>query len=319
MAYQRSAALKAAIELEIFTEIAKGNDTAQAIAKSIGAPVRGVRILCDYLTIMGLLSKEGDRYTCGLEAKIFLDKNSPAYFGDAARFLTDPMLTAPFQDLAQVVRTGRTTLPGQGTVSYDNPIWVEFAEAMGPMQVMAAEEIAGIVAGKGELSVLDIAAGHGLFGIAIAQKNPQARVTALDWAHVLEVATRNAKKMGVADRHTLLPGDAFAVEFEGPYDLVLVTNFYHHFDLPTCAKLTRKIFAAVKPGGRLATLDFMPNEDRVSPPQSASFAITMLGSTESGDAYPFAEYEQMFREAGFARSEPHALTKSPGTLIVSTK
>ena len=318
-AYHRTAAIKAAIELELFTEIGKGSHTAEAIAKGIGASVRGTRILCDFLTIMGLLSKEGDQYSNGLEASVFLDKSSHGYFGGAARFLLDPKLTAPFQDLAKIVRDGRTTLPDEGTVSYDNPIWVEFAEAMAPMQFMASLEIAGIVGGEGEMEVLDIAAGHGLFGIAIAQRNPAARVTALDWAHVLDVATENAKKMGVADRHTALPGSAFTVDFGGPYDVVLMTNFYHHFDMATCEGLTEKIFAALKPGGKCVTLDFVPNEDRVSPPAAASFAMTMLGSTASGDAYTFKEYDAMFSKAGFVASEKHALEKSAGTLIVSAK
>jgi hypothetical protein len=125
--------------------------------------------------------------------------------------------------------------------------------------------------------------------------------------------------MGVADRHALLPGDAFAVDFAGPYDIILVTNFFHHFDMATCEGLTRKIQSALKPGGRCVTLDFVPNEDRVSPPQSAPFAMMMLGTTESGDAYTFSQYEKMFQGAGFASSEAHALTKSPGTLIVSKK
>src|SRR5580700_5752435 len=248
-AYQRSAAIKAAIELDLFTEIGKGNRTAAALANALPASARGVRILCDFLTIMGFLSKEGEEYSVGIDAALFLDRNSRAYFGGAARFLLDPKLIAPYLNLAEIVRTGRTTLPDEGTVSYDNPIWVEFAEAMAPMQFMAAQEIAGVLGTEGEVHVLDIAAGHGLFGIAMAQKNPQARVTALDWAHVLEVATANAKKMGVAERHTALPGDAFAVEFGGPYDVVLVTNFFHHFDVPTCDRLIRKIFTAVKPGG----------------------------------------------------------------------
>jgi 2-polyprenyl-3-methyl-5-hydroxy-6-metoxy-1,4-benzoquinol methylase len=317
--YQRTAALKAAIELELFTEIGKGSHTVEAIAKGIGASARGTRILCDYLTIMGFLSKEGGEYSNGLEAGIFLDKSSRGYFGGAARFLLDPELMAPFSSLSEIVRSGRTTLPDEGTVSEDNPIWVEFAEAMAPMQFMEAQEIAGIVGGEGEMEVLDIAAGHGLFGIAMAQRNPRARVTALDWANVLSVATGNAKKMGVADRLTALPGSAFTVEYGGPYDVVLVTNFYHHFDMPTCEGLTRKIFAALKPGGRCVTLDFVPNEDRVSPPPSASFAMMMLGSTVAGDAYTFKEYDMMFSKAGFASSEAHKLEKSPGTLIVSAK
>ncbi len=321
--YQRSAALKAAIELDLFTAIAKGSNKVDAIATAIGASTanngRAVRILCDFLTLMGLLSKEGGEYSLGLEARLFLDKSSPAYFGGAARFILDPQVTAPFADLAQIVRTGRTTLPDEGTVSHDNPVWVEFAEAMAPMQFMPAKEIAAIAAGDAELSVLDIAAGHGLFGIMIAQQNPKARVTALDWANVLAVAKQNAVKLGVADRLTLLPGDAFTLDFGGPYDVVLVTNFFHHFDLATCEGLIQKVSAALKPGGRCLTLDFVPNDDRVSPPAAAGFAMQMLGGTPSGDAYTLAQYTAMFEKAGFSSSVAHTLEKSPGTLIVSTK
>jgi ubiquinone/menaquinone biosynthesis C-methylase UbiE len=318
-AYQKSAALAAAIELDVFTEIAKGNQTADAIAAAVSASSRGVRILCDYLVICGFLTKEGTKYSLTLDSATFLDRNSPAYFGSAARFMLDPRLTAPYKDLTEVVRRGRTTLPDEGTVSHDNPIWVVFAKQMAPMIYPSAVEIAELVAGDGELKVLDIAAGHGLFGISIAARNPKSRITALDWPNVLAVATENAQKFGVADRHSTLPGDAFTTEFGGPYDVVLVTNFFHHFDPPTCEKLMRKVLAALAPGGRCVMLDFVPNEDRVSPPVPAGFAMMMLGTTASGDVYTFAEYDEMFRNAGFAGSEHHALSKAPQTLIVSRK
>ena len=319
IAYQRTSALKAAIELDLFTEIAKGNRSVEALSNALPGSPRAVRILCDYLAIIGFLQKNSDQYSLTSESSIFLDRNSPAYIGGAAKFLLDPKLLAPFQDLAEIVKTGRTTMPDEGTVSYDNPIWVEFAEAMAPMQFMAAKEIAAAVAGEVPMRVLDIAAGHGLFGIMIAQQNPQAQIVALDWPDVLAVATDNAKKLGIADRHSLLPGDAFTVDYGGPYDLILVTNFFHHFDIPTCEKLIAKIAGALKPGGKCATLDFVPNEDRVSPPQSATFAMMMLGSTASGDAYTLSEYKQMFDKAGFVSTELRTLSKSPGTLLVSTK
>ena len=318
-AYQRSAALKAAIELDVFTEIARGNRSADAIAKAVSASIRGVRILCDYLVVSGFLSKDGDQYSLTVDSGMFLDRNSPAYFGSAARFLLDPRLIAPFLNLTDVVRAGKTTLPGEGTVSRDNPIWVDFAKQMAPMIFPAAAEIAGLVAGDGEIRVLDIAAGHGLFGIMIAQQNSKAQITALDWPNVLAVATENAEKFGVARRHSTLAGDAFEAEYDGPYDLILVTNFFHHFDPPTCEKLMRKIVAALAPGGRCVTLDFVPNDDRVSPPVAAGFAMMMLGTTVAGDVYTFAEYQTMFRNAGFASSELHPLTRAPETAIVSRK
>ena len=318
-AFQRSAALKAAIDLDLFTLIAEGQNTAEALATALSAPPRGVRILCDFLVMQGLLSKQGSVYANSLESSLFLNQQSPGYFGGVSRFLLDPRLMAGFHDLAQVVRTGRTTLPDQGTVSDDNPIWVEFARHMAPMMFPASQDMAEVLAGRGPLRVLDLAAGHGVFGVAIAQRNPEAHVTALDWENVLAVATENAEKMGVATRYAPLPGSAFTTDFGGPYDLVLVTNFFHHFDQATCVSLMKKVAASLAPGGRCATLDFVPNEDRVTPWASASFAIVMLGSTVTGDAYTAAEYQAMLAEAGYTESTFLPLAHSPETLIVSTK
>lgn len=316
-AFQQSAALKAAIELDLFTQIARGNQTVDALSNALSASTRGVRILCDFLVIHGLLNKSGSDYSLTPDSAAFLDRSSPAYFGSVTGFLLDPRVTDPFRSLAEAVRTGTTTLPGEGTVSDDNPVWVEFARSMVPMMFPAGKQMAALLAGTTELRVLDIAAGHGMFGILLAQQNPKAHITALDWPNVLAVATENAEKLGVAKRHTLLPGSAFDADFGGPYDLILVTNFFHHFDQPTCEQLMRKIHAALAPGGQCATLEFVPNDDRVSPPAAATFAMVMLGTTASGDAYTFAEYDTMFSNAGFSASSAHPLQHSPETVILS--
>jgi 2-polyprenyl-3-methyl-5-hydroxy-6-metoxy-1,4-benzoquinol methylase len=316
-AYQRSVALKAAIELDVFTEVARGSRSVEAIAKAVKASSRGIRILCDYLVISGFLAKSGEEYSLTVNSATFLDRSSPAYFGSVAMFLLDPRMVAPFLNLTEAVRNGTTTLPGDGTVSHDNPVWVDFAKQMAPMVFPGAVEVAGLVAGDGEMRVLDIAAGHGLYGIMIAKQNPKAQITALDWPNVLAVATENAEKFGAADRHRLLPGDAFEAEFGGPYDVVLVTNFFHHFDPPTCEGLMRKIRASLAPRGRCVTVDFVPNDDRVSPPMAAGFAMMMLGTTAAGDAYTFAEYETMFRNAEYTSSELHSLNRAPQTVITS--
>jgi SAM-dependent methyltransferase len=153
--------------------------------------------------------------------------------------------------------------------------------------------------------VLDIAASHGVFGIAFAKANPRAEVYACDWKNVLPFARERAEREGVADRFHEIPGSAFDVDFGADFDLVLVPNFFHHFDPKTNERLMRKIHAALRTGGRCVTLEFVPDESRVSPPQSAAFPLVMLGSTQAGDAYTFAEYERMFRSAGFSLSEVH--------------
>jgi hypothetical protein len=317
-AHQRTAALAAAIELDLFRAIGEGMGDAAALAARCHASERGVRILCDYLVIIGILGKTGDRFVHTPTSAMFLDPASPASLAATARFLGTPALQEPFKQLAQIVRTGRTVLPGEGTVEPDNPLWVEFAHSMAPMMAPMAAPLAAVVLEglEGPVRVLDIAAGHGLFGIGVAKQNPAARIVGVDWAPVLEVAAANARSAGVADRYETLPGSAFEVDFGGPYDVVLLTNFLHHFDRQTCVELLAKVRRALTPIGRAAALEFVPNDDRVSPPMAAAFAMTMLATTASGDAYTFREYDGMYRDAGFARVIAHAVPHAPHTIVV---
>lgn len=315
--YQRTAALRAAIDLELFAAIGEGAATPPAIAKRCGAPERGVRILSDYLTILGLLSKKGDAYQLTPESAAFLDKRSPMYLGGIVEFMCAPAIVQVFDNLTATIRRGSVTAE-ESSVIEENPVWETFARAMVPMMMPVSQAIADILKADGPQRVLDIAAGHGMFGIALAQRNPQAEVVAVDWAGVLEVASENAAKMGVGVRHRGVPGDAFKVEWGTGYDLALMTNFLHHFDQGTCTSLLRKTAASLKPGGRVAVLDFVPNDDRVSPPMAASFALQMLGGTPAGDAYTFREHSAMLAAAGFGGITRHPL-QGPETLIVATK
>lgn len=320
-AYQRTECLKGAIELDVFTAIGEGSKTVDAIAKRCRTSERGMRILCDYLVIIGFLTKRGNQYDLTPDSAVFLDRRSPAFLGGALRFLNSPLLTGSFQDIAAIVRKGGTVVTDGGTVAAGNPVWIDFARAMGPMMTMPSEWIAKFVQSDSAppWKVLDIAAGHGLFGIAIGKHNPNAEIVALDWPQVLEVARENAAKAGIGERYKTIPGSAFDVEFGSGYDLVLLTNFLHHFDRPTCETLLRKVRAALKSGGRAITLEFVPNEDRVSPPTAATFSLMMLGTTPSGDAYTFLELDRMFRNAGFMRNEIHPIPASPQQVLVSFK
>ncbi len=318
-AYQRTAALRAAIELDLFSAVGEEGQTAAELAAKCGAAERGVRILADYLTILGFLAKSAERYELTADSAMFLNRQSPAYLGGTLEFLLTPALTDCFAKLTAAVRKGGTAVSDDGTVSHDNPIWVDFARAMAPLMHLPAQLLVGLVGGDSgqPLRVLDVAAGHGMFGITIAQHFSRAEITALDWENVLAVAGENARRTGVSDRHRLLPGSAFDVDWGGPYDVVLLTNFFHHFDVPTCETLARKAHAALAPGGRAITLEFIPEPDRVTPAGTADFALTMLATTAHGDAYTFAEYQHMFANAGFARSEFHPLPPTFQQAVVS--
>lgn len=320
-AHQRTEALKAAIELEVFTAIAEGNTTAAEIAKRCQTSEKGMRVLCDFLTTIEMLTKQGDHYALTLDSSVFLDKRSPAYVGGAIEFLASPLLAGSAKFMKESVQKGGTALEDDGTLGPENPVWVTFARAMAPLMSLPSQLIARLVDPRAErkLKILDIAAGHGLFGIAFAQNNPQAEITALDWKAVVAVAKENAEKAGIANRFNTIEGSAFDVDFGSGYDLVLLTNFLHHFDPPTCETLLRKVHAALADGGRAVTLEFVPNEDRVTPPDTAGFSMMMLLSTPGGDAYTFSELQKMFGNAGFSRSTLHPLPPTIEQVVISEK
>jgi len=320
-AHQRTPALKAAIDLDVFRAVGEGPGDVASIARQCAASERGIRILCDFLCVYGVLRKEDSRYLHTPSSAAFLDPASPTSLASIAQFLSNPANQEPFAHLAEIVRTGRTMLPGEGSVEPENPIWVQFAETMAPMMAPMVGPLGAIVleGWTGPMRALDIAAGHGLFGIEIARQNPEARVTGLDWAPVLRVALDNARKAGVQDRYDMLPGSAFEVEFGGPYDAILLTNFLHHYDQATCVTLLKKVRGALRAGGRAATLEFVPNEDRISPSMPAAFAMTMLASTAAGDAYTLSELNGMYTEAGFGELSAHPIPMSPHTVVMGRK
>ena len=289
-AFQRSAAMKAAVDLDVFTAIGEGATTAAEVAARAGASERGTRVLCDYLTILGFLTKEDGRYALTPDSAVFLDRRSPAYAGGVVEFLHAPEVMGAFSDLTTVVRTGTTATGDEGTMEPDHPVWVAFAKGMMAMMHPAAQAMA-------EMAALD----------------PTKTV------RVLDVAREHVRAFGVEDRWTARPGSAFEVDFGEGYDVVLLTNFLHHFDAETNTALLRKVRAALADGGRAVTLEFVPNDDRVTPPTQAAFALTMLASTKAGDAFTFRELEKMFADAGFSRSEATVIPPGAQTVVISEK
>ena len=320
--FQRTFALKAAVDLDLFTAIAKGSRTAAEIAKSCNAAERGVRMLSDALVVMGFLTKSGSNYSLTPDTAFFLDSRAPAYLGLAFNFLLHPTQLAHFEHLAEAVRNGGAS-DHDSTLAPNDPIWIEFAKGMAPMMMPAAQTMAGLLAGelssRPSAKILDIAASHGLFGITVAQRLPKAHIYALDWANVLEVARDNAAKQGFSDRYHLLPGSAFEVDYGAGFDAILITNLLHHFDPAENEKMLKKAHAALNPGGQVLILEFVPNDDRVSPPVPAMFGLTMLGSTPQGDAYTLAEYAAMCRNAGLETPRLIPLEPMPQSLVVARK
>jgi ubiquinone/menaquinone biosynthesis C-methylase UbiE len=319
--YQRTAALKAAVELDIFTHIAAGALTLEALATRCQAAPRGLRALLNHLVMDDFLVRDDERYALSPTAAAFLDRNSPGYLGSGITFIASPMIMEGFNRLTDAVRGGGTAVPNEGAMAPEHPVWVEFANAMAPLAGMTAMLLANLldIEHAPACKVLDIAAGHGMFGIVLARLNPQVHVTALDWKNVLTVAEENARRAGVSARYRLLPGSAFDVPFGDGYDLVLLPNILHHFDPAGCERMLAKARAALSPSGRVVIVEFVPDDDRSGPPDAVRFSLVMLAGTPRGDAYTFAEYRSMLRNTGFGDATLHQLSPSPVRVIIAAR
>jgi SAM-dependent methyltransferase len=320
-AYQQSFALKAAVELDLFTAIGEGANEPASLAERVQAAERGVRILADYMTIQGFLRKENGKYLLTPESAVFLDRRSPACMGSMANFLVGDSAVDNFKGLAASARKGGTAVAQGDNSKPMDDFWVNFARSMGPMAVEMAGVLAQIVSASAAspIRVLDIAAGHGMYGITVAKSNPNIHVTGMDWPAVLEVAKENARAAGVSDRYTTRPGSAFDADLGENYDFVFITNFLHHFDIPSNEKLLQRFHAALKPGGKALTVEFVPNADRVTPPMAARFSVVMLANTDAGDAYTFAEYDKMMRTAGFKNCSLQPVPDLPQQIVIAEK
>lgn len=318
-AFQKTGALKAAIELGVFSQLGGKAITSNQLASQCGCPERGIRILSDYLTILGFLEKRENRYSLTRDSALFLDKASPAYLGGTVDFFLAPSVSEAFGDLAATIRSGRVHTSEHGTTAPDHPVWIEFARAMGPMMQPAAHGAAALVAlpQDRDTRILDISASHGAYGIAFAQRNPRSELVALDWESVLSIAQENAEAAGIGTRFSKIVGNAFTVDLGKDYDVVLIPNFLHHFNIADCTRFLKRIHAAMRPGGRVVIVEFVPNDDRVTPPPAASFSLIMLGTTPEGDAYTFAEYTGMLVAAGFHQAELHPLPPTAESAILA--
>jgi 2-polyprenyl-3-methyl-5-hydroxy-6-metoxy-1,4-benzoquinol methylase len=314
---QKAAVARAAIELDVFTHIGQGLETVDELAHACACAPRGMRVLLDALTVLDLITKHDGRYKLTRDSALFLDRRSPGYMGSSVEFQHAAFMQNAFLHFTDAVRHGGAVTEPEGTMAPSHPIWVRYARDMMPLalpQARKAAEHAGPVE-----SVLDIAAGHGMFGILILQQSPNARCLAIDWPNVLELARENAAAHGVLHRYETRPGSAFEVDLGSHHDLVLLPNILHHFDRSACETLLRRAHSALRPNGRVFIIELVPHEDRVTPSAPAWFAVMMLATTLAGDAYTQAEYAAMLQATGFTRPDAYPVPGSARTLLISRR
>lgn len=272
------------------------------LAAASGASERGLRAILNALVGLGLLQRRNDSYCLTAESEAFLVPGRPGYRGSFFHHHVDQLLPQ-WLDLEEVVRTGR---PAAATnrVADGESHFVGFVEALFPGGYPAAQilgKVLGIPEATGPVSVLDIGAGSGVWGIALAEQSPHVRVRAVDWPRVLEITRQIAGCHGVEQQLTSVPGDLFEADFGQGHQVAILGHILHSEGPARSRRLLDKTLQALAPGGTVAIQEFVPHDDRSGPLLPLLFAVNMLVNTECGDTYTLAELREWLTDSGFVR------------------
>lgn len=298
--YAPTLAIEAAVRHGIFDLLDKGPRTAAEIATKTGTSERGITAIVDLLVSIQLLQRKGKRVALTPESATFLVSTKPGFYGTFFQHISDQLLPKWLQ-LTDIVKTGR---PATKVNSQDEgaEFFANFVESLFPLSFPAATVLGkhlGIGKSRAPVSVLDIGAGSGVWGISLAKQSPNVRIHAVDWPQVLEVTRRVAGKHGLADRLTTASGDFFDANFGAGHHVATIGHILHSEGRDRSKRLLKKVFDALAPGGTVAVQEFVPDDDRNGPPSALIFAVNMLVNTEAGDTFTFKEMSGWLREAGF--------------------
>jgi hypothetical protein len=311
--------IEAAVKNGLFDALEASPQTAPQLARATGAPLRGVTILCNALVGIELLARVRDRYTLTPESAAFLVSGKPAYHGDFFHHISSQLIPK-WLALDKVIRTGKSG-PAVNTQKEGAVFFGQFVESLFPLSYAAAKTLGahlGLPKAKAPVSVLDLAAGSGVWGIALAQQSPQVHISAVDWPPVLAVTKRVARRHGVAGRLTTIAGDLLKAPFGQNHQIATLGHILHSEGPARSRQLLKRTFDALAPGGTIAIMEFLVNKDRTGPVVGLLFAVNMLVNTEEGDTFSFEEISGWLREAGFIKPR---LLKVPAVspLVLATK
>jgi len=281
---------------------------------------RGAMAILDLLTSVDLLVKDADgTYALTPESATFLVSGKPSFQGGFFRHLSKDLLPN-FLQLDDAVRTGN---PSRAVNHNDEgaAFFKTFVEDLMPMNFPAARTVAHelLTHRQDETTrILDVAAGSGVWGIAVAEVFPKATLTALDLPAVLEVTRSVVHRFGLSNRFNELPGDLLDVDFGRGYSVVILGHILHSEGEERGRRLLSKAYAALDRGGTIVIPEFLLDDDRTTPTHAAIFNVNMLINTSEGRSFTLGELSGWLQELGFRNVRPLEVP-APSPVLLAEK
>jgi len=284
-----------AAELDLFTRLEAGPETAEQLAAALHLDLRALTRLLDVLVTLGFLDKVPNGYGATVKGAC-LGSSHP----DSVRpmLLHQARLWRSWSGLTDIVKQGR--IPGEQSMA----VWTtsERAAFIGAMHVVGRDlsrEIAAAYDASRCRTLLDIGGASATYTIAFLERYPNLRAVLFDLETVIPMARDRLTAAGQLDRVELAAGDFYRDPLPSGCDLALLSAIIHQNSRAQNVALYKKIHQALVPGGKILIRDHIMEPDRTKPPAGALFALNMLVNTEAGDTYTFAEVSEDLGAAGF--------------------
>jgi hypothetical protein len=309
LAYWESAALMAAVELEIFTAIAHGHDTIGQAAKAVGISARNAERLLTALAAMTLLTREGERFANAPDVQRFLVKDSERYAGPWMLF-TKPRWPA-FGELSTRLRAKtENRLGAYENFSVDDAR--RYHAATYSIGMGAARLFSRSVDLAGRKLLLDLGGGSGAYSITATKAWPGLKAIVFDLPPVAVVAREYIEANGAADRVSAVAGDFTRNDFPGGVDVVVMASNLPQYEPALIKLVVGKAFAALVPGGEMHLIGETLDDDRSGPLSAALWGLNEAVQGSTGMAHTESEVKGYLEGAGFVDVAAHPFV--PGVL-----
>ncbi|MGH9395402.1 MAG: methyltransferase [Terriglobia bacterium] len=309
--------LMTAVQLGIFSHIAAGKTSVLEIAPEVESSERGTGMLLNALCAFQLLVKKDGRFGLHPVARQYLVRESPDYMG--YMFESNDMWDA-WGQLTEVVRAGRPVQQVQRGERAEEffSVLVRSLHVMNREPARRLAQVMGAGANRKGMRVLDVACGSGVWGIALAEADPETRVTFQDFPGVLKVTADYLNRHRLTGKHDFLPGNLEHVDFgDSQFDLTVLGNICHSEGERASRDLFSRVHRALRRGGRIAIVETVPNDDRTGAIFPLIFALNMLLHTPDGGTYTLREYTGWLKEAGYGGIETAEIGLNSPLIIAS--
>ncbi|MEM8955875.1 MAG: methyltransferase [Verrucomicrobiota bacterium] len=323
MAFWASKALLSAVELGVFTELARHPEDLEALRGRLGLHERGAADFLDALVSMGFLERDEEGvYSNAPDVDLFLDKNKPSYIGGILE-MANHQLYSSWGHLTEALKTGlpqseATRNPDFFAELYSDPARLrEFLGAMTGVSRGANMTMAQKLPWAEYGSFVDAGTAQGDLAVQIAMAHPHLQGIGFDLPQVGPVFEDYVKEQGVADRVSFVGGSFFEQELPKA-DVVLMGHILHDWDIDEKKELVRRAHEALPEGGIFVAYDALIDEARRERTFGLLMSLNMLIETPGGFDYTEGDGMTWMLEAGFREARVEHLA-GPDYIVVGTK